>query len=86
VEKLLKKMNIPQLTIDKCLKVPLSQFAKVLELTHKMVSGKVKYERLADLKTLICDDLKIIPAKLKDAKVMADVKGYIERHVKTSRK
>ena len=82
VEKLMKRMRIPEATVAKCIKAPLATIAKVLAHVHKMVQGKLPYTRLADLRTILCEDLKIIPDKIKDPFVFNDVKGYIERHVR----
>lgn len=82
VERLLYKLQIQKGIIDKCIKAPLSSISKILELTHLMVKGKTSYMRLAELKTLLCEELRVIPQKLNDPFIFNDVRGYIERHVK----
>lgn len=83
VEALLKKLEIPEQTISRCLKVPLSTYSKILDITHLIVNGKIGLGRLGDLRELLCDDLKVIPGRLKDPKILNDVQNYLRRHIKS---
>jgi hypothetical protein len=83
VEALLKKLEIPEQTIGRCLKVPLTTYAKILDLVHLIVNGKIGLGRLGDLRELLCDELKVIPNRLKDPKIMNDIKNYLTRHIKS---
>ena len=82
VEGLLKKLEIPQETIKKCTKVPLSVFAKVLDIAHLIVNGKAGFGKLGELRGLMCDDLKVIPSRLSDTKIFNDVRNYLNRQIK----
>jgi hypothetical protein len=82
VEVLLRKMEIPEETVARCTKVPLKVYAKILDITHLIVNGKAGYGKLGDLRELMCDDLKVIPERLKDLKIFNDVRNYLNRHVK----
>jgi len=81
VKTLLQKLDIPQSHIDKCLKVPLAVYSKVLVLIHNIVNGKAGYGKLAELRKLMCDDLKIIPKRMKDALVFKDVRNFMNKHI-----
>jgi len=81
VRKLLDKLRINKSVIEKCLKSPLSNLAKVLELSHRIAKGKLSYDSLIQLKDLLGDDLKIISSQLKNPIIFQDVKGFIERHI-----
>jgi hypothetical protein len=82
IEVLLKKLEIPQEAIARCIKVPLAVFSKVLNISHLIVNGKAGFGKLGELRTLMCDDLKVIPLRLKDPKIFNDVRNYLNRHVK----
>lgn len=82
VEALLKKLEIPPETISRCLKVPLSVYAKVLDIAHLIVNGRAGFGKLGELRGLMCDDLKVIPTRLKDPKIFNDIRNYLSRHVK----
>ena len=82
VKKLLKKLEIDQETIDKCLKAPLSSFAKILTLSHEIVNGKKGFGELSVLSNWLCDDLRIIPEKLNDSTIFNDVRNYMNSHIK----
>lgn len=82
VERLLYKFRLPTGIVQKCAKAPHPVVAQVMDLVHKIVVGKLPYSKLADLKGLLCEELSVIPVKLKDAVIFNDVKGYIERHVR----
>lgn len=83
VEALLKKLEIPEVTINRCLKVPLSTYAKILDLGHLIVNGKIGLARLGDLRKLLCDELKVIPGRLRDPRILNEVKNYLNRHIKS---
>ena len=85
VEKLLKKLEIDEELIRKCIQVPLSSLAKVIEISHRIVSGKEELGQLISIKDLLCEELKIIPTKLKNPKIFNNVKNYLNTHVNTSK-
>lgn len=81
VEKLLEKFQIGAVAIAKCLKAPLSTFAKILTLSHEIVNGKKGFGQLSVLSTWLCDELKVIPEKLNDSIIFNDVKKYMNSHI-----
>jgi len=81
VKILLIKLEIPEMTIDKCIKVPLSTIAKILDITHLIVNGKAGFGKLSELRGLMCDELKVIPERLGDPKIFNDVRNYLNKHV-----
>ena len=83
VEVLLRKLEIPQETIQRCIKVPLSVYAKILDITHMIVNGKAGFGKLGELRGLMCDDLKVIPSRLGDTKIFNDVRNYLNTHIRT---
>jgi len=83
VKLLLQKFELPEGIIEKCLKVPLSVYSKVLDISHAIVNGKAGFGKLADLRALMCDELKVIPDRLNDVKIFNDIRNYLYKHVKT---
>jgi hypothetical protein len=81
VEKLLVKLQINGNVIQKCMKAPLSAFAKIMKLSHDIVTGKAGFGQLSTLSTILCDDLKIIPEKLNDSAIFNDVRNYMNNHI-----
>lgn len=82
VEKLLQKLQIDRPIIQKCIKAPLSTFAKILKLTHDIVNGKAGFGQLSVLGEWLCEDLKVIPEKLNDSTIFNDVRNYLNTHIK----
>jgi hypothetical protein len=83
IKKLLIKLEIPEQTADKCVKVPAATYAKILDLFHKIVNGKFGFGKLGDLRTLLCDDLRVIPSRLEDPKIFNDVRNFLNEHIKS---
>jgi len=81
VERLLKKFELTEAQINRCLKVSTKVLAQVLELLHSIVKGKNKINKLELLKKMLCDELKVIHKKLMNAKILKDVKFYLKRHI-----
>jgi len=81
VKVLLETLEIPQNHIDNCLKAPLAIYSKILDITHKIVNGQADFSKLGDLKGLMCDDLKVIPSRLKDPVIFNAVKNYLNEHI-----
>jgi len=82
VEKLLMKLQISQLTIDKCMKVPLKMYARILELIHTIANRRLPYKKLAILQELLgCKELKVIKKRLMDPKIFNNVRNYLTRHM-----
>jgi len=82
LEVLLQKMGIPDSIVQKCLKIPMAHYGQVMDLTNKIASGKYGVYKLKDLKTIMCKELDIIPAKLKDISIAKEVYVYLKLHVK----
>jgi hypothetical protein len=85
IEKLLKKMEVPSDVVARCLKIPAKHYAIIMNLINQIVNGKYKLDKLKDLKDLMCPELKMIPQKLKDAKIVDHIKLYLKLHVKSFR-
>lgn len=82
IEELLTKLEIPNNTIAQCLKAPVSAYGKVMNISHLIVNGKLGYGKLADLRDLLCDELKVIPERLRDPKIFNNVRNFMNQHVK----
>lgn len=81
VRKLLEKLQIGAGVIEKCMKAPLSAFAKVMKLSHSIVIGAAGYGELVTMSKLLCEELKVIPEKLTDSSIYNEVRNYMNNHI-----
>ena len=81
VEKLLLKLQITPSIVTKCVKAPLSTYAKILQLSHDIVKGKAGFGQLSILSNWLCEDLKIIPEKLNDSGIFNDVRNFLNNYI-----
>lgn len=81
VKKLLQKFQIKSPIIKKCLKAPLSTYAKILKLAHEIGNGKSGFGQFVVLGKWLCEELKIIPEKLNDSSIFNDVRSYVNSYI-----
>ena len=81
ISKLLSKLYFSDNIIEKCIQAPISTFAKILDIIYRTIHQH-GYGRLFDKKDWDCPAINILANKLKDKKVLHNVKVYFNQHVK----
>jgi len=85
VVKLLSKLEYRHDIIEKCTKVPMKTFAKIMDLCVEIIKEENNLYDLQILDDWLCKDFSTISKKLDDPKLYHDTEGYLKRHVRINK-